>query len=224
MRFRLLVVIAALLAAPPTHAQYWSSGMNYNNPWSAGIDQTLGFMAQNAYLRRRIASGYADQAKAEPKKATYPFSASDFKPAGPRFMPRQYVESLGPKVKDPDKLIALLDQGMDAYERIPDVRKHNVAYALTALIGSSLQIRHGKKIPDAKAQEMARDINDSLAAKPGFRKLSARDRQRVYETSLVTTLLMLSLHEQGVAQGNEQLKEQARQIAASVLTTFGVAG
>jgi hypothetical protein len=229
MRARIVALVAAsctLALAPAARAQYWSGGMNYNNPWSAQMDMTMTHMIQRAQLESLIkprnggkpAPAAQRAAVAAPAPPSHPITATDFKPVGGRMMTETFVDSMGVKVTNRARLVQLLGQGMDGYERIGEIRKHNLAYALTALLGKSLEIYSGKKIPDAKAKQMVKDMNDGLAAKPQFQKLDARQRQSLYESSVLTLVLMVTLHE----EGNAQVQGQAKLIATGVLKGFGV--
>ena len=67
-----------------------------------------------------------------------------------------------------------------------------------------------------------RDLNDILAETPKFQQMDARGRQTMYEASIITGGFIAALHQSGVESNDAAAQQQAKDLAKSVLETFGV--
>ena len=70
---------------------------------------------------------------------------------------------------------------LDGFEE--QARKNNVAYALTFLIGVSMQVVNGKELSEAEMELLAGELNDVLASAPEFTSSTAREKQSLYEAA-----------------------------------------
>jgi len=218
-------VLLVLLAAASANAQYssFATGRSFNNPMSAMMDTMIQQSIERKLLEKALLKKYGDApapaAKVEVKPTpSAPLAATDFKP-GPHTVAAKFGD-LAATPEDKRALAAACAQILEGIEGQPDFRKNNVAYGLAVLIGVSIQLVYGKTIPDAEAEQLARDLNDSLAATPNFRKLPAKDRQLLYETSVITAGLMVGLNQEGLKTGDASMQEKAKDMARQMLAMF----
>jgi len=83
-----------------------------------------------------------------------------------------------------------------------------------------VQVLGEKEVPDDKVAELAQLINDELAASESFRKTTAKQRQLLYETSLVVGALIGGMAAQADEAKDPEMKRQAQAMAAQALQTF----
>lgn len=216
----------------------------WNNPVSSYIDTILLHRIQRQMLQRSIRNRQASgtQAKGSTGKASansrstpsdasapaadapkFPITATNFKSSGVRLLPAKLANAT-PDITAPQKeeLGTAYLRILDAYEK--EAPKNNVAYALTFLLGTSMQITQGTEVGDAEAEQIARLLNDVLAAAPEFQKLTVRDKQAVYEVAIITGGVIVAINQMGVEQNDEEMKQQAKELAQSVAVMFGGKG
>jgi hypothetical protein len=218
----------ALLISTAAFAQgsYTSlSGAHFNNIWGASMDSTLTQMIQRSILESSLKKKYGEAGLAA--KAPAParaarvahaaLSATDFKPGPAHLMPQQFGALAGdPQAKE--QLTQLCTALLDGIEAQKDFRKNNLAYGLTLLIGGSLQVMTEKEIPDAESDELVKTLNDLLATNDGLKRMSAKDKQTLYETSVIMAGLIIAIYEEGKAKDDVGQKQQAQAMARQVLT------
>lgn len=56
-----------------------------------------------------------------------------------------------------------------------------------------------------------------LASSPEFQSLTARKKQALYEAAVITGGMIGVIHQLGVDQANDQLKEQAKELTKSAI-------
>jgi hypothetical protein len=235
MRKPILLVVG--LAAMPAAAQFtnpynWSS---WNNPVSSSIDLMISQRIERQVLERSLLKKYgkAPTAAAAPAPAPapeqkpppkQPLTATDFKPVGPKGkVAATFAASLeGLDATQKKQFETVFNDAVKAIEAEKDFRKNNLAYALALLLGASVQVTTGKEVSDADSQELARGLNDLLAAEDGFKKLSAKDRQTFYESCLVMGGLIIGLYTAGAESNDQALMEQAKGLGKTALERFGV--
>ena len=101
-------------------------------------------------------------------------------------------------------------------------RKNNVANALTFLIVASLTVALERDVPEADADALVVGLNDLLGADPDFKKLAAKDKQQLYEGSIVIGGLIGGLYSAALENKDAALKKQAQELARGMLAKFGV--
>jgi hypothetical protein len=211
-----------LLALALVLGQYTNpyTGVTWNNPMSNTLDTAI----YNSMWKRATMRGLGltppgtvqDVPNAPPRAA---YTATDFKPAGPRSVAQALVaQSKGVTKEQARALVEGLNAGIDSFEK--EARKNNVAYALAFLLGVSVQVLSEKDVPDDKAEELAQLINDELAASASFKKTTPKQRQIVYETSIVTGALIGGMAAQAAQANDAEMKRQAQAMAAQALATF----
>mgnify|MGYP001189968525 CR=1 FL=1 len=148
-----------------------------------------------------------------------PFTATDFKPVQPRSVAQAMVDGSRELTKEQSKaLVDGLNGGLDVFEQ--ETRKNNVAHALAFLIGISMQVVNEREVSDAESQMLAQAINDELAAAPQFKKLTPKQKQLLYETSVVVGALIGGMAAEAAERGNAELKAQAKTMAQQALSVF----
>lgn len=228
--FSLLLVIAT---PTESRAQYTNpyTGTTWNNPMSSYLDTVIQHRIQSRMLERQIGVRYGVRrrdsgpvrhaAGRTPKISTpsFPIEATDFRPTVRRLLPNVLAESTpGTNAEQKQALSNIYNLSLDAFEK--EARKNNVAYALTFLLGASLQIVTGQEIPDQEAEQLAHEVNEALAAAPEFQRLSAKEKQAIYEVCVITGGFMMTLHQLAVEQRDDRLKQQAKDLAQSIVSGF----
>lgn len=223
----LIITLAASLA----HAQFVNTltGRQFNNMYAANADFLMTQMINNSMFQQRMAVLSAAQAAPKkaalttapapaPEKFQFPLTATDFKPTGARTVPEQLAANAATP-EERAQLIELCRQIQLAIEAQPDVRKNNLATALTILIGTSLQVVSGHEFSDAESDGLLRLINDIVA--PGFKKMSAQQRTAAYDAFLITGGLIAGLAENAKEANDPALGAQAKDLAKTTLAQFG---
>jgi hypothetical protein len=231
--FLFAVMILAGVSTGDAAAQYVNpyNGSQWNNPMSATCDVMITNSIQKKMLEKALARKRAGQAANQSGGATapasaatapkYELSASAFTPEGGRLMPDKLAAGAA-GVDDAQKhqLAEAFRQTLTTYEA--QVPKNNVAFAMGFLIAASLQVLSGKEVSDPDFEQLVHDLNDALAETPKFRQMDARGRQILYETSVITGGIIAGLHNTGVESKDAHAQQQAKDLARSVLETFGV--
>ena len=115
------------------------------------------------------------------------------------------------------ELLKALNEGMVSVEKeLP--RKNNIAYAMAGLIGLSITIAKGVDMPEKELETLASGCNVALGSNPDWKKTSAKDKQTLYETMLISAVLMIM---QTQAE-DQETKDAAVATARNILTSFGV--
>lgn len=210
------ILIALLLVAAPSAARAqvvspYTGGAYFNPP------STLGMTLLNEQMRSAVAQDWYGKGTAKPKKRKT-ITATDFKGSGRRTVEAEVYRALGANEEQSKGLALIMDATFAAFEK--EGRKDNVAYALAALFGVAVQIQSGKEIPDERAEQIALDLNDALAVDARFRKMKAAERQRIYESCLVTVGLMSAFHAVGARKKDPAMEKAAKQLAEQVLAGF----
>ncbi len=229
MRALLLTLVAASSVA---QAQYTNTltGRQFSNMYAANADFLMTQMIQNANFQSMMASSARKKAApvapaTTPPPPTYrfPLSATDFKPAGPRTVPEQLAAS-APKPEDRAQLLALCRTIQQAIEAQPDVRKNNLATAMTVLLGASIQVVADRDLSDAESDALLRTVNDTLAATPALKTMSAQKRTAAYDAFLVTGGLIAGIAQNAKESGDATQLALAQDMAISTLVQFGFKG
>lgn len=226
------LLLVTLLAAPLARAQYVNTltGRQFNNMYAANADFLMSQMINNslfqmrmtsmAQVQRDAAKKAAPPAAPTPAKYQFPLSATDFKPAGKRTVPEQLAASAATP-EEREQLVQLCRQLQQAIEAQPDVRKHNLATAVTVLLGASIQVVSQKEIDDAASDDLLRVINDIIAATPDFKKMTPAQRTAAYDAFLITGGLIAGLDANAKETNDPALAATAKELALAALAQFG---
>jgi hypothetical protein len=230
----LLLTLSLTLMATQVQAQYLNPGSSsYPNMAAFAADQTLSRMmfTSRHQIQRLVMDAHAKQqlgqpaARATPRATApphaLPITATDIRPSGARNVPEQLAASI-PNPKDRAPFIQMCRNLRKGIEAEPSVRKHNLAMALTLLLGSSIQVVANRELSDAETEELMRTINDSLGAAEGYRTMSAERRTAAYDTCLITGGLIAALAHNGKESGDTAQSTLARELATQTLQTFGL--
>jgi len=226
-RMRTLLLIIPL-ATSVSHAQYVNTltGRQFNNINAANADLLMSRIINDRLFQRRMTSMAQAQPDAAhqnaPAQPKYQFalSATDFRPEGKRDAPEQ----LAANAATPGERVQLTEmyrQIQQAIEASPDVRKNNLATAITILLGSSIQVVAQKKIGDAEAVDLLRMINDIIASTPGFNKMTNPQRTAAYDAFLINGGLIAGIDANARETNDPALAALARDLALSSLAQFG---
>jgi hypothetical protein len=230
----LAITSLSLLGGPQqAEAQYTNpyTFRNWNNPISNYLDVRIQQRMQERRLQERILEGQRAGDTAEssgvaestpsgnmPAPALRrPISATDFRASGRRLLPATLAAATpDATAEEKDQLQTLYLHVLATFEE--QARKNNVAYALTFLIGASMQVVRERELSDPETDRLAQELNDVLATSPEFRRLSPRQKQSMYEVAVITGGMIAVMYQIGVDQGNDELKKQAQETAREVIT------
>ncbi len=231
-----LAVLAASIGAPASAQYNGGNGMTFSTLYGANANMIANQMVRDAGMQAMRASILANAARGTgdrvsvPSKAPIevaksapqrPITATDFRPAGRRDVPEQLAASAAPGDREP--IVSACRKVQAALESDPGFRRNNLAYALGALLGISLQVAHGVTLSEAEGDALLQSINDALVAAPEFQRMAPEARTRLYDTALITGGLMAGIAQQGQATGNAAMRDQALAMARDALATFGFA-
>lgn len=231
-----LVIAGAVGSAQAQYTNYMRPGTNFNNVWAANNDAMLSVIRGQQKMRETYPAGNPGAARpankaspaatapslltaAAPPRA--PLSATDFKPSATRGAAAQIAAA----VADPAgraQMTQVCRELLTMVEATPGFRKHNLASAMTLLLGVSQQVLSGQETSDAQTQDYMQRLNDEVAAAGYFAHMSAEQRTRAYDTMVITGGLIAGMAHNAAETGDKALGEQARGMARDALNTFGV--
>jgi hypothetical protein len=232
-----VLMAGTILGSVPAHAQgyYINPGM-FTNMYAvngAQLAQNLQFAARMKELRAvqdKLAAGSGARSGTGPAAAAAsgataapaaPFTATDFKPTGPRDAPQR----LAAQLNDPatrQQVTKMAREILAAIEQQPAFRKNNLAYALMVFLGGSLQVLSGQEFSDAQTERLAQWINDQMVATGAVAQLSDAQRTQLYDVLLLQGGLILGIAQAGAETNNAEQVQQAKTMARDALATFGV--
>jgi hypothetical protein len=200
-----LALCVVLSQAPNPYA-----GMAWKGPLPGSLDKAT---YQRIWSRAMKTAG----TKPAPKAS---FALTEFKPVQPRSVAQAVVSSSSGVTKGQGKaLVEGLDAGLDFFEEAPE-RKNNVAQAVAFLLGNCLQLVNNREFTNADGEWLAQAVNDELAASAPFKKLPAKEKQLLYETSIVVGALIGGMAAHGFVEQDVGAQVQARAMAKLVLDLF----
>ncbi len=229
----MMAMVLSCLTVGAAQAQY-SAVYRPTTPFGTQYTATLRSMASlNAYNALQRAGGrapaqsgpapdaraaMAPAAKAGPR---HEVARTDFRPTGQRDTFRRLAESTTLADASKTEVTVFLRQIVGAVEGQPGFRRHNLANALAASIGFSLQVLGGRDLPESAIDNMIRVLNDELVDSGTFARMSDADRTRAYDTFLVVGALVGALAEKAKQTGDAELAAQARTMATETLRSLG---
>ena len=83
-----------------------------------------------------------------------------------------------------------------------------------------MQIVTDRELTDAEEQQLISGFNNSIARTPQFVSMTARDKQVVHESAVVSGGMMAFLYAQGKQNNDAKMQSDARTMAKAVLGYF----
>lgn len=235
MKIRILVILLMLFVFSNYCDAFYNSYKSYggqtmykdnfgrggfNNPSSAMISSWINNDIMNMGMRAKLKKmGQQNQqgtAAAQTKPADY--RQTDFS-GSRKTLAEQFVkQASGLSPAESKELLKVLNDGVIAIEKeMP--RKNNIAYAMTVLLATAININKRIELSDADAENFAQGINNAFGSTPEWKKAPAKEKQVLYESMLLTTVLMIA----GNQAEDQESKDMATETAKNVLASFGVA-
>jgi hypothetical protein len=206
-----VVVLALAVTGGVARADDLIWGSAYQNPWSswdAYSYKRVESKAQETIANARHEDAQAGQAA--PVKHR-PLSATDFKRKGGRPALDEYMATTGLTGADADNLRGWIETTLAAFEG--EIRKDNVASSMAALLAAATYATSGTELDDATEDALVANLNDTLASDRAFKKLKAKDRQRMADTMLIQAAVIAVL----IAQDDPAIQETGRTAATQAL-------
>ncbi|MDP3500363.1 MAG: hypothetical protein Q8S33_08525 [Myxococcales bacterium] len=203
------------------HAQY-IGGQSFNMIYQRNTSVFNSTMFRTAELQALLKTK-VQPPNIKPKAAptwtwTKELTATDFTPAGARTVPQQLAASV-PEA-DRASLIAATEAIIPGIEGVPGFRKNNLAAAMTALLGVSLQVAAEVELTDDEAQTLMRALNDAIAAQKSWPSMTDEERTTAYDTFVVLSGLMAGMSEQAKTTNDKALQKSVREMALTTLKKF----
>jgi hypothetical protein len=186
---------------------------NLCKPFPCGNESSLNRASSPAGQPAAAAPG---RAAAPPRQ--YPITATDFRPVGGRIMPDEISQMSPGNAEEKQLLRTLSNQFLDLYEK--EARKNNVAYSFAYLVGASLQVVTGRTLSDVEGDQLVSGFNNSIAYTPQFVSMSARDKQILTESGVITGSMIALLDAQGKERNDAKMQADAREMAKAVIGYF----
>lgn len=166
-------------------------------------------------------SAYPSAPVAPPAPRQYPINATDYRPAQGRIIPDEVFRAAQGDAETRELVRNLSNQFLDAFEK--EGRKNNVANGFAFLASISIQIAVERELTEFEEQQLILGFNNMLAATPQFASMTARDKQVLTESAVITGGMMAFLHVQGKQNNDAKMQSDARQMAkAAIVYFFGV--
>lgn len=230
------VVAAAalwLLLPAVARAQYTSSmtGVSWNNPMNAFLDNQISLSIQQSSFDRSMeakfgkdvaarakAEAAGESSAAEPAATHLHMKATDFRGGKKRLILAAMTKPEGSTAEQQAVLKQIYTAGFTEFEKA--ARKNNVAYACAFVIAVSLMVDRGVEISDADSEAMAVGLNDLLGGTPAFKQLKPKEKQALYEASIITGTLIAVFAQMGTE--DPEMAKLSKELAGQVLAQFGL--
>jgi hypothetical protein len=203
MRFIILVsILISTLATGTARADMvWHDA--YKSPFS---DWSAYQYYRN--VKQPMAERGRKPSSAKPQAVAHaPLSASDFRRTGMgRGVVTKYVASLPIGAPDADQLTAALNTTIAQLQKVG--RKNNVATALATTIAVAHMVLDRDDLDTSKVDTLVVSLNDALAAAPEFKQLAPAGRQQMADELLLSSALIVLLHQSGVVDASKAFAEQ----------------
>jgi hypothetical protein len=90
-------------------------------------------------------------------------------------------------------------------------RKDNVGTAIALAITLSMTVLEEPELDPANADALVTRVNDALAASPRFRRLGAAERQRMYDSALLSAAVIAIVHQSGDKAASQAIAKNVLQ-------------
>lgn len=220
-----------LLMSAPVFAQYKdNTGGNWNNPTSASIGNIINDQLWNrmrAKARERVKSGDSASTKAGPAEVPHKSPAQieaavHFRSTGTQLKTQTIADeiSAGDAPEAKKQTLAILSTLLTEYEKAARAqgKPNDLALAITAALVYNSSIYNGTPEPeDARIMEI-RDALAELAAEGGaFASMTDRQKQELYETAVIFTMLAKAGYEEAKNTGDTSSLAIYRNLAGQTL-------
>lgn len=244
--FAFIFTILSFAAAPEkASAQY-----NYNYSSNIWVNSNMNLLFQKRWETARIrAAGKTQLADAmegrrsssvnqtTPQQQTAPaenilrrapLSETSFKSNPATIMPAILGASLaGGKPEDSRTLIKVSRELLKNYEEMlvtnKETRlKNNVAgaAAFALVMSRSVLLDGSRELSEKQSEALLQDINALLASSDDFKKMPDADRQKMYETFVITGGLAAMLYREGTEKNDAETIAKGKELAKAVLSQF----
>lgn len=242
--FALLLIGFCLLSAPEAaQAQFnynyssniWvNSGMNqiFQKRWTVARMRDAGKNELADAMEGRKTNngqqvGNQKASSAENVLRRVPLSQTSFKASPVKIMPLVLVAATFDAPKEQrDILVEASKEILNNYEQMlieqKETRlKNNVAGAAAfAIIMSRSILTEGGNLSEAQSEAVLQDINALLASSGKFRQMPDIEKQKLYETLIITTGFAAMFYEQGKDENNAEKVKQGKDLAKTILSQF----
>ena len=222
--FALLLANSPTIKAQPSLAKMYDMTRTWNqNLWddqrrlqqlTDRWGQSNSRSNQSSSTRSNVNSGVKP-----PPLRQYPITTTDFSPTPNPLVPDLIVNDI-PNLTagQRETLRTAYNQTLTLYET--KARKNNLAHSFALIVGLSMQVVKGKPLTENEITLLINYYNSTLANILQFKNLSARDKQILNESLILSAATIGALYTQGVQQHNPVQQLQAIEMAKSVLKNF----
>lgn len=242
--FAFIFTVFAFSAAPQNaSAQYnynygsniWvNSNMNllFQKRWEAAQIRAAGkTQLADALEGRRSGGGNPTSSQSAPAEnilRRVPLTETSFKSNPEPIMPAVLGASLvDAKPEDSRALVKVSRELLKNYEEMlvadkaTRVRNNAAGAAAFALVMSrSVLMDGGRELSEKQTEALLQDINALLASSESFKKMSDVDKQKMYETFVITGGLAMKLYREGTEKGDAETIAKGRDLAKTILSQF----
>ena len=136
-------------------------------------------------------------------------------------MPDEFGRTADVTAEQKEVFRNMSNQFLDTFEKVG--RRNNIASSFAFLASASLMVATGRELKQTEEQQLISEFNNSLAHNPQWVSMSARDKQFLYETLIVTGGTMMFLYMQGRQARDANMEADAQTMAKVYLgSLFGV--
>jgi hypothetical protein len=211
----------------PIGAQYTDNmGGSWNNPTSASIGNIINDELWNrmrAKARARATSASSNGEAASPQKTPAQIDAAvRFRSTGTQLKTQSIADELSaggtPEAKK--QMFTILSTLLTEYEKAARAqgKPNDLALALTAALVYNSSIYNGTPEPDDARIMEIRDALAELAVEDGtFAKMTDRQKQELYETAVISTMLAKAGYEEAKKTGDNASATIYRNLAGQTL-------
>jgi len=203
MRFILLIsiLISTLMTGTARADMVWHDA--YKSPLS-----DWGAYQYYRNVKQPMAERGRKTTSAKPQAVVHaPMSATDFRRSNTgRSVVTRYVAALPLDASDADQLTVALDTTMAQLQKVG--RKNNIATTLAATIAVAHMVLDRDDLDATMADTLVVSLNDALAATPAFKQLAPAGRQQMADELLLSSALIVLLHQSGAVDASKAFAEQ----------------
>ena len=221
----LVVFILLLVASQSVKAQFSASIYNTIQVSNQNLWNDMNRYNETFKQGEKIASGSSSTTSnttttiQPPPLRQFPITATDFTPSPNRIVPDQLVNAMTNLTTEQKETVRnAYNQTLTLFET--KARKNNLANSIALVVQASLKIVTGKPLSGSDIVILINYYNNALANTPQFKSFSAKQKQILYESLILTAFAMDALYTQGVTQNNLALQKQAKDLAKSMLKSL----
>ncbi|HEV7475639.1 MAG TPA: DUF6683 family protein [Pyrinomonadaceae bacterium] len=217
------LILLLLVGCGPAAAQYSDSlGGNWNNPASAMITNII----MDRYARRRLEKNLAvkrsgaaatSSTNSVPPAAKLNDASLHFRPSGTLLKAGEIANLMDP---GNPQLIKLMGALLDEYEKNARAagKPNDLALALSFFFATNASVYHDAGQPaDPQMLELRETIAEALLEGGGFKGVTDRQKQEMYEALVIYTGFALAAYEEGKQSGNAASVKTAQLLAGQNL-------